>query len=375
MDPQRQGVLGRSICMRSSLLILIAAAVLGAADVELALTNGRTVRGELVSEADGNLVLRSRFPARGAIKQVESTYAKGDILRRKELTSVQQQYDERKARTPDTVPEQCTLAQWAYENCLREQAKTHALRVLELDSENAWAKRVLDNCGYIEVSGKWVDEAEYLKANGLVRVDGELVAAGLAEARRDYTRAKTNEENLKRKVAETRETATGKAESAAAAEGKSKESAAAAEAAGKAVDEAEKALAEARQAPQGRGDDGRKERSDRIDAATKKLTETRTKQREAKDAAEKAKRAGSSDKSASERAKAALPDLEAALAKATEDLKAAAAKLPKDDPLLAKAAEEPAPATTKEAAKNAEPGAKAEPEKPQLRRLRSGGGD
>ena len=366
---------GRSISMRSSLLILITAAMLGAADVELALTNGRTVRGELVSEADGSLVLRSRFPARGAVKQVESTYAKGDILRRKELPSVQQQYDERKARTPDTVPEQCTLAQWAYENCLREQARTHALRVLELDGENAWAKRVLDNCGYIEVAGKWVDEAEYLKANGLVRVDGEMVPAGLAEARRDYTRAKTNEETLKRKVVETRETATGKAESAAAAEGKSKESAAAAEAAGKAVDEAEKALAEARQAPQGKGDDGRKERSDRIDAAAKKLTEARTKQRDAKDAADKAKRVGSSDKSASERAKAALPDLEAALAKASEDVKAAIAKLPKDDPLLAKAAEEPAPAPAKDAPKNAEPGAKAEPEKPQLRRLRSGGGD
>jgi len=361
--------------MRSSLLILLTAALVGAADVELALTSGRTVRGELVSEADANLVLRSRFPARGTVKLVESTYAKTDILRRKDLPSIQQQYDERKARTPDTVPEQCTLAQWAYENCLREQAKGHALHVLEVDADNAWAKRILDNCGYLEVSGKWIDEAEYLKANNLVRVDGELVPADLAEARREYIRARTNETNLKRKVAETRETATGKAESAATADAKVKESTAAAEAAQKGADEAEKALAEARQSPQGKGDDGRKERSERIDAAVKRLTDARTKVSEAKTAAEKAKRSGSSDKSAAERAKTALPELETALAKAQQDVKTATAKLPKDDPLLAKPAVEEKPAP--EAAKKPEAaaGAPAEAPKPQLRRLRSGGGD
>lgn len=360
--------------MRSSLLLLLAV-LAGAADVELSLTNGRTVRGELVSESDALITLRSRFPARGVAKQVESVYPKGDILKRKELPSPAQQYDERKARTPDTVPEQCTLAQWAYENCLREQARTHALRVLELDTENAWARRILDNCGYIEVSAKWVDEAEHFKANNLTRVDGEIVPAGLAEARRTYSRARLAYETVSRKLAETRDTASGKAGSAVAAEGKAKEAAAQAEGLKKTIEEAEKALAAAKEEPVGRGDEERKARQQAIEAANKRLVEARTQQSEAKRAAEKAKQAGTSDKASAERAKTAIAELETAVAKAEADMKAAATKLPADDPLLAKPAVEAKPAVKAESPATDKPEQPAEPEKPKVRRLRSGGGD
>ena len=354
--------------MRSSLLLLLAV-LAGAADVELSLTNGRTVRGELVSESDTQITLRSRFPARGIAKLVESVYPKGDILKRKELPSPAQQYEERKARTPDTVPEQCTLAQWAYENCLREQAKAHALRVLELDTENAWARRILDNCGYIEVSSKWVDEAAHFKANELVRVDGEILTAKTAEARRTYSRARSAFETVSRKLAETREVASGKAGSALAAEGKAKEATVQAEGLKKVVEEAEKALVAAKEEPVGRGDEERRSRLQAIEAATKRLNEARTQQTEAKRAAEKAKQAGTNDKASAERAKTAIAELETAVAKAETEMKAAAAKLPADDPLLAKPeGKAQAPAADK-------PEQPAEPEKPKVRRLRSGGGD
>lgn len=361
--------------MRSCLLLLIAAlSTATAADVELALTNGRTVRGEVVSESESAIVLRSRFPARGGVKQVESSYAKPDILKRKELPGVAQQYAERAKNTPDTVPEQCTLAQWAYENCLREQARTHALRVLGLDPENAWARRILDNCGYMEVDGKWVDEAEHLKANGLVRVDGEVMVAGLADARKAYQRAKAAYASAKRKVEETRTIAAEKPRSAAAAEAKAKESAAGIEAAKKGVEEAEAQLAAAREEPAAKGDDARKERQERINKAQQAVTAAKQKQRDAKDAESKAKQTATSDKAAGERAKATLAEQEAVLAKAEADLKAAAAKLPADDPLLK---EEAAPAEEKHAEKPADKPAEQapEPEKPQVRRLRAGGGD
>jgi hypothetical protein len=273
------------------------------------------------------------------------------------------------------VPEQCTLAQWAYENCLREQAKAHALRVLELDAENAWARRILDNCGYIEVSSKWVDEAEHFKANNLVRIDGEIVPAGLAEARRTYSRARQAYETASRKLAETREVATGKAGSAAAADGKAKEAAAQAEGLKKTIEEAEKALAAAKEEPVGRGDEERKARQQAIEAATKRLTEARTQQSEAKKAADKAKQSGTSDKASAERAKAAIAELEAAVAKSEAEMKAAAAKLPADDPLLAKPAADAKPAPKADAPEGDKPEAPAEPEKPKVRRLRSGGGD
>lgn len=361
--------------MRPCLLLLIAA-LTAAADVELALTNGRTVRGEVVSESEGGITLRSRFPTRGGMRQVESSYVKSDILRRKDLPGVQQQYEERRKQTPDTVPEQCTLAQWAYENCLREQAKVHGLRVLEMDPENAWARRILDNCGYMEVDGKWVDEAEHLKANGLVRVDGEIMVAGLADARAAYRRARAVYLQAKRKCDEVRAVANDKPRSAAAADAKAKEAAAVVEGAKKGVEDAEAALAAAREEPAGKGDDARRERLDRIAKAQQAVTAARQKQRESADAAEKAKRAASSDKNAGERAKASLPELEAALAKAEADLKAAAAKLPADDPLLQEQDKDGAVAEGK--GQDA-PAARHEPageaEKPQVRRLRAGGGD
>ena len=365
--------------MRTSLLLLLAV-LAGAADVELSLTNGRTVRGELVRESDAQITLRSRFPARGVPKQVESSYAKSDILKRKELPSPAQQYEERKARTPDTVPEQCTLAQWAQENCLREQAKSHALRVLELDPDNAWARRILDNCGYIEVSSQWVDEVEHFKANGLVRLDGEIVKAEVAEARRTYSRIRRDYDSAVHKLAETNETAAGRAGSATAAEGKAKEAVARAESMKKAVEEAEKALAAAKEEPVGRGDEERRTRLQAIEAANRRLNEVRNQQSEAKRAAEKARQSGISDKAAADRAKATSAELAVTIAKLDTELKAAAAKLPADDPLLAT----PVPVTpaveTKPAGKAQAPAADkpeqpAEPDQPKVRRLRSGGGD
>jgi hypothetical protein len=358
--------------MRSVFLLSLILGSLMAAEVELSLANGRTVRGELVQDGD-TVLLRSRHPVRGGVRLVDASYAKADILKRKEIPGAQQQYDERKARTPDTVPEQCTLAQWAYENCLREQAKVHAERVLVQDPENAWARRILDNCGYMEVSGKWVDEAEHLKANGLVRVDGEILAAGLAEARKAYQRASVVATAARKKVEEARSAAGDRPKNAAAAEAKVKEGTAAVEAAKKQQEEIDAQIEKLR------GENLRGEAADRrdkqIDDLTKKRAESVQKQREAKKSADEAKRSATADKNAGEKAKAALPDLEAALAKAEAELKAAAAKLPADDPVLAKKAGEDDKPVSEKPKSGDKPGsdAPAKPDAPPVRRLRNGG--
>jgi hypothetical protein len=358
--------------MRSVFLLSLILGSLMAAEVELSLANGRTVRGELVQDGD-TVLLRSRHPVRGGVRLVDASYAKADILKRKEIPGAQQQYDERKARTPDTVPEQCTLAQWAYENCLREQAKVHAERVLVQDPENAWARRILDNCGYMEVAGKWVDEAEHLKANGLVRVDGEILAAGLAEARKAYQRASVVATAARKKVEEARSAAGDRPKNAAAAEAKVKEGTAAVEAAKKQQEEIDAQIEKLR------GENMRGEAAERrdkqVDDLTKKRAESVQKQREAKKSADEAKRSATADKNAGEKAKAALPDLEAALAKAETELKAAAAKLPADDPVLAKKAGDGEKPVAEKPTKGDKPAsdAPAKPDAPPVRRLRNGG--
>jgi colicin import membrane protein len=356
------------------LLLTAFAALAGAADVELVLADGRTVRGEFIAEADGRITVRARFPARGQVKRIDTSYPVADVLRRKDLPSPEQQYAERAERTPETIPELCSLAQWCYENGMREQARTQALRVLALDATNAWARRILDNAGYLELEGRWVDEEAYLKEQGLVRLDGELVKAEIAEARRDARRAIAARSAARSKVESLRAGSNG----GTGAEAKAKSAEAAAEAAGKAVEAAEEALAKLRDQPPARGDDARRARDERIAAAQKALQTARLKEREAQKASDEAKRTAESEKRTLDTAKRDLPEAEKALAKAEADLVAALAKLPANDPVVAEAKpKDEAPADAKPEPKT-KPGsdAPAEPAQPEpkpRKRLQAGG--
>lgn len=359
--------------MRTCIILLVCLGCIAAADVELSLDDGRTLRGELVAQQeDGAVVLRRFFWANGEIRHADQPFAAATILRRKEVPSARQQYDERVARTPDTIPEQCSLAQWAYESFLREQARTHALRVLELDGESAWARRILDNCGYLEVEGKWVDAAEYLKANNLVRIDGKLVPAGLAEARREYLRCREADAQAQRKLEEERARAGDKPRSAAAAQAEAKQAERAAETAAKAVAVAEERLKAVRESPQGAGDQARKERQDRLAKAQEALNAARQAQREATTLANQKTKAAEKDRAAGDRAKSVLPELQAAATKAAAALKAAAAKLPPDDPLLVAEPKPETPAEKPADETGAKPAPADAPEPTAPRRLRPG---
>lgn len=326
---------------RSILLIATCAVSLTAGDAELALTSGRTVRGEVVTDAPASITLRMRSPVRGGIKQVEVTYTKADVLKRNDVPSPQQLYSERKGRTPDTIPELCTLAQWCYENCLREAAQVHALRVLALDPENAWAKRILDNCGYIEIDGKWVDEAEYMKANGLAKVDGQLVPIAVAEARKGLARAVATRDRCSKLVADLKAAITEKSGAASVSEAKAKSLGNAADAAKKSLDDLTAKLEDLR----AKSDATDTRRAAMIAQLEKRSAEQQDQLTNATRAAAEAKRTAARDKTGSEQAKTSLPDAEAALAKAEEEVKAAAAKLPEGDTAAKAALAGPAKST------------------------------
>jgi hypothetical protein len=352
--------------LRRLIALLAVCSLASAVEVELTLTSGRTVRGEVISETDGGLTLRMRTQARGGIQAVDVAYQKADILRRKELPSLDQQYAERKERTPDTVPEQCGLAQWCYENSLREKARDHAKHVLESDSTNAWARRILDKCGYVEVEGAWVDEGEYAKANGVVRIDGQFIPVAVAEGRRVLGRAVAARDALAKKIADMRDQVENKPKAAEEADAKMKSGTAAAEAAKKDIEVAEEQLAALREETP-KGEASRDRQQKKIDELTKRIAELKVKQRDAKRTADDAKRAADLARSAGERVQTELPKLEAALTKAEAEVAAAIAKLPADDP-VAKAAIAPSPAkedaTDAKQAKGAKPSDKAGDEQP-----------
>lgn len=311
--------------------ILLAVAVLGAADVEVALTSGRTVRGELIKDNDGSLTVRLRSPVRGGVKQVEATYPRNDILRRKDLPSLDVQYEDRRKATNDTVPDLCVLAQWCYENCLRERAFTHASKVLELDGDNAWAKHILDSCGYIAVDGKYVDEEKYLADTKQEKVDGQILPVAVAEARRALSRAVGARDSAAKRLATYQAILKDKPAAVAADEAKAKDAAAAADAAKKAYEAAKKKYDESGTQPLAKNETADKRQKSQSDmlAAVNKLVD---KVNETKRASDAASRQLTSDKGALDRANAQIADCQAAVDKAVADIKEAAAKLPADDP-------------------------------------------
>lgn len=318
-----------------SALPVLLAAVLGAGEVELSLNTGRTVRGEVLSETPTELVLRSRFPARGGTKEIEARFAKDSVIKRTELAPREQQFAERKAATPETVPELCSLAQWAYENCLREQARETALRVLAQEPDNAWAKRILDNAGYLEVASKWVDEAEYLKANNLARWENEIITVALFEARRGYQRAKARRDDVAKRLTTAQAAASAKPPADPAA--KAKEQASAEEKLKRQIAETDKQLERLKDQPSKRAQERH------ADLTKAKEAMLREQAQATKDAAAAARQAAV-DKASAEQLATLITTLTTDLAAAEAEVAAAAAKLPPGDPLLAAAATAAAPA-------------------------------
>jgi hypothetical protein len=66
-------------------------------------------------------------------------------------------YRRLREKSPETVAGQLELARWCARNKLAEQARAHLTRVLELDPEQAEARRLL---GYRKVEGVWLSQQE-----------------------------------------------------------------------------------------------------------------------------------------------------------------------------------------------------------------------
>lgn len=312
------------------LSLLLLAALVAAADVELALTSGRTVRGELVKDDDATVTIRLRSPVRGGVKMVEATYQRADIMRRKALPGLDQQYAERLKASSKTVPDLCVLAQWCYENCLREHAHEHAVQVLQLDGDNAWAKHILDNCGYILVADKWVDEDAYLKDTKQAKVDGQIMPADQAEARRSLDRAVTVRTAAMKRLASLQGVLKDKPAAVSSDGAKAQSAQAAYDGAKQAYDEGKKKYDEFSGQPLGKKEtpEARQKKVNDGLATVNKLADKVT---EAKRSLDTANRQLASDKGALDRANAQIAEAQATADKATAELKAVAAKLPADD--------------------------------------------
>ena len=76
------------------------------------------------------------------------------------------EYEKVRRQYPDTVQGQLQLADWCREHNLEAQRKTHLERVLQLDPDQAEARRLL---GYRKVKDKWMTHDEEMADKGYVK--------------------------------------------------------------------------------------------------------------------------------------------------------------------------------------------------------------
>ena len=189
----------------SSPASLVAASA--AEQVELLLTNGERLRGELVrADADG-VVIRRSVQQRGVVRTMEQTLATDQVVRRDTHPSLTDQYATRSKATPDDFLRQSALARWCAEACLIDAAVRHAQRAEELEPGNEPTARLMAELGRIRRDGQWVVEADILAQQGQVRIGEQVLDVAEVERRRKAALLTRTRDELKTAVAEAEELA------------------------------------------------------------------------------------------------------------------------------------------------------------------------
>ena len=91
----------------------------------------------------------------------------------------EEEYAKVRDKYPNTVDGHLEVAAWCDKNRLRDKAKFHLTKVIELDPDHKDARARL---GYVWHEGQWVTEEEKRKAQGLVKYKGRYISVEQKEA-------------------------------------------------------------------------------------------------------------------------------------------------------------------------------------------------
>jgi len=137
---------------------------IGQADI-FVLHSGGQVRGELLNKDESPRTSYHIKTSAGGTLSLESDQVKGVIRQ----SATELQYDRIRSRFADTVEGQREAAEWCRNHRLTKQRKAHLERIIELDSEDAEARRAL---GFVKIQGRWITQNEHMQASGYVRYGG-----------------------------------------------------------------------------------------------------------------------------------------------------------------------------------------------------------
>ncbi len=164
-----------------ALLAWTASPTAAMAEEEILLVSGERVTGEVVTEGGSTLEIRRLVLVKHNAVSATVTIAKDQITHREKVPSPAVQYQARAKDTPDTLEGHVALARWSISHCLVKEAADNAKRADDIDSDNPLVTRLFKDLGYIKAKDVWVREDEYLAANGLVDYMGRIMTPAEAE--------------------------------------------------------------------------------------------------------------------------------------------------------------------------------------------------
>lgn len=169
-------------------LLLGTAGLLGAATtVEVRVTSGDLITGEVVQETATSLEIKRMVLIKHKAVETTITVAKSTITMRKEVPSLTAQYETRRASAQSTLLGQCALARWCLDRALTEQSLVHTQKAEQLDRFSPLVTKLYTDLGYIKVDDKWVLESEHLASTGKVKVGDAVMTKEEAAAAKEQT--------------------------------------------------------------------------------------------------------------------------------------------------------------------------------------------
>ena len=158
---------------------------LAAATVEVQVTNGDVIVGEVGEETATTLELKRLVMIRHKPTATSVTVPKNIITKRKEVPSLTAQYETRRAKVDSSLFDQCALARWCLDHALVSQALDHTKQAESDDSFSPIVAKLYNDLGFTKVGDAWVNEDEHLANTGMVKVGSKVMTKDEAAAAKD----------------------------------------------------------------------------------------------------------------------------------------------------------------------------------------------
>ena len=158
---------------------------LEAATVEVRVTNGDIITGEVGEETATTIELKRTLLLHHKPTVTAIIIPKNSITKRTEVPSITEQYAARRATAGTSVFEQGSLARWCVDRALVEQALVHTKLAEAEDSSSPIVAKLYGDLGFTKVNDAWVNEDEHLANTGLVKFGDKVMTKEDAAAAKD----------------------------------------------------------------------------------------------------------------------------------------------------------------------------------------------